>query len=153
MIQAPQSTIDGTHEREYSSSENINNVPRRRRTMLESGDVTKLASAQHVVCDTHARRVVCKRISRSHRFNDVCRRHESTWISVHLLAKLGRVRRSWRSCHRRRLQGKFYHSRRATRIRGDSCRTIVGSTEGSSPAVRDGADQCLEGSLATPFGD
>ena len=88
MIQAPQSTIDGTHEREYSSSENINNVPRRRRTMLESGDVTKLASAQHVVCDTHARRVVCKRISRSHRFNDVCRRHESTWISLHLLAKL-----------------------------------------------------------------
>ena len=88
MIQAPQSTIDGTHEREYSSSENINNVPRRRRTMLESGDVTKLASAQHVVCDTHARRVVCKRISTSRRFNDVCRRHESTWISLHLLAKL-----------------------------------------------------------------
>ena len=87
MIQAPQSTIDGTHEREYSSSENINNVPRRRRTMLESGDVTKLASAQHVVCDTHARRVVCKRISTSRRFNDVCRRHESTWISLHL-AKL-----------------------------------------------------------------
>lgn len=88
MIQAPQSTIDGTQEREYSSSENINNVPRRWRPMLESGDVTKLASAQHVVCDTHTRRVVCKRISRSRRFNDVCRRHESTWISLHLLAKL-----------------------------------------------------------------
>ena len=56
--------------------------------MLESVDVTKLASAQHVVYDTHARRVVYKRISRTHRFNDVCRRHESTWISLHLLAKL-----------------------------------------------------------------
>ena len=56
--------------------------------MLESGDVPKLASAQHVVCDTHVRRVVCKRISTSRRFDDVCRRHESTWISLHLLAKL-----------------------------------------------------------------
>ena len=87
MIQAPQSTIDRTHEREHSSSENINNVPRRRQTMLESGDVTKLASAQHLVCDTHDRRVVRKRIAKSRRFNDVCRRHEATWISLHL-AKL-----------------------------------------------------------------
>ena len=88
MIQAPQSTIGGPRECQHSSSETIKNVPRRRRTLLESGDVPKLTSAQHVVCDTHVRRVVCKRISRSGRFDDVCRRHESTWISLHLLAKL-----------------------------------------------------------------
>ena len=87
MIQAPQSTIGGPRECQHSSSETIKNVPRRRRTLLESGDVPKLASAQHVVCDTHVRRVVCKRISRSGRFDDVCRRHESTLISLHLLAK------------------------------------------------------------------